>query len=120
MLDANTLILLLNLDPPVTAHASDCFQEEICVSAVAYAEVVRGTMAGKRPSLEVLGRAIENIAILPFDEAAARRYAELPFARHRFDRLIAAHALSLDLTLVTANRRDFRDIDGLRIEDWSR
>lgn len=120
MLDANTLILLLNLDPSVTSRASDCFEGELCVSAVAFAEVVKGIAAGKGPSIEVVDRAIESIAILPFDDAAARRYAGLPFARHRFDRLIAAHALSLDLTMVTANRLDFPDIDGLRVEDWTR
>lgn len=119
MLDANALILLLNLDPTVTDHASECFEGELCVSAIAYAEVARGSTFGKAPSLELLGRAIEGIAILPFDDAAARKYADVPFARHRFDRLIAAHALSLALTLVTANRRDFRDVERLRVEDWT-
>lgn len=119
MLDANVLILLLNLDSTVTRRASDCFAGELCVSAIAYAEVVRGAAGGDAPSLEVIDRAIEGIEIVAFDAAAARKYMDVPFARHRFDRLIAAHALSLDVTLVTSNLRDFRDVDGLRIEDWT-
>jgi tRNA(fMet)-specific endonuclease VapC len=57
--------------------------------------------------------------VLPFDEAAARAYARLPFKRGRFDRLLAAHALSLDLTVITNNERDFSDIAGLRVENWT-
>ena len=58
--------------------------------------------------------------LLPFDEAAVRAYAALPFRRGSFDRLIAAHALALDLTLVTSNVRDFADIPGLLVENWTR
>ena len=60
------------------------------------------------------------VPVLPFDRDAGRAYAELPFKRHRLDRLIAAHALALNVTLVTANPRDFRDIAGLAVEDWTR
>ena len=60
------------------------------------------------------------VPVLPFDRAAGRAYADLPFKRHRFDRLIAAHALALSATFVTANPRDFRDIAELRVEDWTR
>jgi tRNA(fMet)-specific endonuclease VapC len=57
---------------------------------------------------------------LPFDDAAARAYARMPFRRGRFDRLLAAHALSLDATVVTNNLSDFADIPGLKVEDWTR
>ena len=62
----------------------------------------------------------EAHSVLPFDVDAADRYARMPLRRHRFDRLIAAHALVLDLTLITANRRDFGDVPDLRVEDWTR
>lgn len=58
--------------------------------------------------------------VLPFDEDAARAFALVPFRRAKFDRLIAAHALALKLTLVTANAADFRDVPGLDVEDWTR
>ncbi|PMZ78725.1 VapC toxin family PIN domain ribonuclease, partial [Pseudomonas sp. FW306-2-11AD] len=50
---------------------------------------------------------------------AAREYARLPFKRARFDRLLAAHALSLGATIVTNNEADFADVPGLRVENWS-
>lgn len=59
----------------------------------------------------------------PFDAAAAEVYGgfggRIAVKRHSFDRLIAAHALALELTLVTNNARDFADIPGLRVEDWT-
>lgn len=119
MLDANALILLLDQDDRMLTRAQQCFEGDLCISAIAYAEVARGTVAGKPPPEELLDQAIERIPVLPYDEHPARHYAQLPFARHRFDRLIAAHALSLDLTLVTANAKDFRDIFGLKIENWT-
>jgi tRNA(fMet)-specific endonuclease VapC len=56
--------------------------------------------------------------MLPFDEAAAREYAKLPFKRARFDRLLAAHALSLGATIITNNEGDFADVPGLKVENW--
>jgi tRNA(fMet)-specific endonuclease VapC len=120
MLDANALILLLDLDERVLRRARQCFESDLCVSAIAYAEVVRGTVSGKAPTLDLLAQAAERIPVVPFDRAAADFYGRLPFRRHRFDRLIAAHALVLDLTLVTANPGDFADLPELRVEDWTK
>jgi tRNA(fMet)-specific endonuclease VapC len=60
------------------------------------------------------------IPVLPFDTSAAEAYHRLPFKRGSFDRLIAAHALALDLTLVTNNEDDFKGVASLRIENWIR
>jgi tRNA(fMet)-specific endonuclease VapC len=57
--------------------------------------------------------------LLPFDEAAAREYARLPFKRARFDRLLAAHALSIGATIITNNEADFADVPDLKIENWT-
>lgn len=74
---------------------------------------------GKAPGHALLSAFVELVPILPFDDRAAVAYASLPFRRARFDRLIAAHALSLGLTLVTNNEADFADIPGLRVENWA-
>jgi len=71
------------------------------------------------PPLKVLEAFIRDVPPVPFDTAAARQYAELHFRRGSFDRLIAAHALALDLTLITNNERDFADIPDLRVENWT-
>ena len=66
-----------------------------------------------------LAKIIEQVAVLPFDQAAASIYAELSFKRAGYDRLIAAHAMALGLIVATANVRDFADVPGLRVEDWT-
>lgn len=73
---------------------------------------------------EVVG---PTFPVLPYDEAAAAWHArervrlatrgkQAPFA----DGLIAAVAVTNDLVLVTANRRDFQSFDELEIQDWTR
>ena len=92
---------------------------EIAISSISFAEVALGTIAGKPPEPSVLEAFVAVIPILPFDEAAAREYAGLPFRRARFDRLLAAHALSIGATVVTNNEADFEDVPGLKVENWT-
>ena len=120
MLDANALIFLLAGHERFVARAGLCEEGDLCISAISFAEVAHGSTSGKPPEMEVLDRVRRRIPVLPFDADAADRYACMPFRRHRFDRLIAAHALALDLTVVTANPRDFADVAELRVEDWTR
>ncbi|MEQ1551881.1 type II toxin-antitoxin system VapC family toxin [Sphingorhabdus sp.] len=96
-----------------------CEPGEIAFSTISYAEVAHGTYVGKPPSPEVLEAFIRAIPLIPFDEAAAREYAQLPFKRARFDRLLAAHALSINATVVTNNESDFADVPGLKVENWT-
>ncbi|WP_375402843.1 PIN domain-containing protein [uncultured Sphingomonas sp.] len=70
--------------------------------------------------VEQAERLIRRFPLLPFDEAAAEQYAWLAFKRGSFDRLIAAHGLALGLPVVTANTRDFHNIPGLKIENWTK
>lgn len=67
---------------------------------------------------------LKYLPVLPFDDAAAEEYgriiARLGWVRGRdYDRMIAAHALSVQARLVTANITDFSDIPGLAIENWA-
>ncbi len=62
---------------------------------------------------------VTAIPLLSFDEAAARAYAFLPIKRARFDRLLAAHALSIDATIITNNEADFEGLPNLKIENWT-
>jgi len=120
LLDANSCIYLIEkLSPVLRAKAERCAPDELVTSAIAYAEVARGTDWENEEAAGLVNDFFEAVSVLPFDQAAGRTYSDLPFARHRFDRLIAAHALALGLTLVTANTRDYRDIPGLDVEDWT-
>ena len=96
-----------------------CSPGEIAISSISYAEVALGSERGKPPPPEVLEAFVKAIPIVPFDEAAALVYARLPFKRARFDRLLAAHALSIEAIVVTNNEADFADVPELTVENWT-
>lgn len=120
LLDANAAIeMLIKPQSAVLERVAACDSGDVGISAIAFGEVAIGSANGKPPPMAALDAMLSEIELLPFDEAAARAYAALPFKRGSFDRLIAAHALAAELILVTANDQDFRDISGLHFEDWS-
>jgi tRNA(fMet)-specific endonuclease VapC len=101
---------------------------DVGVSAITYAELRYGIENSARPeaNTERLERFLLPVEILPFDTEAGRHYgrvrrqlrlAGLPIGSN--DLLIAAHAVSLDVALVTNNVREFERVDGLRVERWT-
>ncbi len=119
LLDTDICIYVLAGEPePVRARAEAFSPGDIGISAIALAEFMVG--ARRLDLVTEAERLIASLAVLSFDDAAARAYAQLPFRRGRFDRLIAGHALSADLILVTNNEKDYADIAGLRLENWTR
>lgn len=119
MLDSNVVIAVgLAVGDAIRRRMAEHEEGDFVISAITYAEVAHGSMRGKPPPTSGLQVFIEEVPILSFDDKAAQAYATLPFRRASYDRLIAAHALSLGLTLVTANEADFADVPGLRVENW--
>ena len=119
MLDSNIIVALtMNTVDSVVRRAAECDEGDIVTSAIAYAEVVFGSHRGDPPAEYQLRAFVEEVRVLDFDYKAALAYATLPFRRASFDRLIAAHALSHDLIVVTHNERDFADVPGLKVENW--
>lgn len=118
LLDTNICIYLLEGRSDAAA-ARIAGQTHGCVvtSSIAYAEVLTGMIRlGAREKAELF---FDEVPVLPFDRRAADVYAELPFKRADYDRLIAAHALSRGLVLVTNNPADFAWVEGLTIENWT-
>ncbi len=105
--------------PAMRERLLACEPGEIAISAISYAEIAMGTNAGKLPTPDVLEAFVRAIPIVDFDDAAAREYAKLSFKRARFDRLLAAHALSIGAVVVTNNEADFADVPGLVVENWT-
>ena len=71
----------------------------------------------------LLDSLLEDIVVAPFEARAARAYGPLRAANRErnkdaLDKLIAAHAMSLGVTLVTNNEADFRGFTGLAVENW--
>ena len=121
LIDSDCAVYVLTAQHPALGERLvQCDPGVVAISAISFAEVARGTHAGKPPPSELLEAFIREIPLIPFDEAAARIYARLPFKRARFDRLLAAHALSIGATVITNNESDFADVPGLTVENWTK
>jgi tRNA(fMet)-specific endonuclease VapC len=120
-LDTNGCIFLLSrAQPALTARVEACRPGSIGISAIVGAELALGFSRAGPAGWTTFSRFLARFPMLPFDEDAARAYARVPFRRGKLDRLIAAHTLALDVVLITANDRDFADVPGLKIEDWTK
>ena len=120
LLDTNSCIYLLaRTRPALSARVSACDPGTVGVSAVACAELILGFAGAADHLRAMLERFLLVFPVAPFDEAAARAYERVPFRRGKLDRLIAAHALALQATLVTNNVRDFSDVPDLALENWA-
>jgi tRNA(fMet)-specific endonuclease VapC len=128
LLDTNIVSYLLKEQmPAVKSRLLRTAPADVAVSTITEAEVQFGL--AKKPGAARLRLAAENflagIVILPWDSAAAQVYGQLRAEQERKDRplsvedlMIAAHAASLNLILVT-NDRAFAQVDNLKTEDWT-
>jgi tRNA(fMet)-specific endonuclease VapC len=120
LLDTDCAIYaMMGTHPPLRERLGACEPGQVAISAVNFAEIAMGASLGHPPDRAVVEDFASVVPILPFDEPAARAYATLPFKRARFDRLLAAHALSLGAVVVTNNEADFADVPGLVVENWT-
>ncbi|MDP1928317.1 MAG: type II toxin-antitoxin system VapC family toxin [Thiobacillus sp.] len=127
LLDTNICIHLIQHHPPELLRR---FQEfnygDLVISVVTLAELRHGVERDpsiKRESERALDDLLAYLPVLPLDNAVAVQYGVLAAAvrdrrRDALDRLIAAHAASLGLTLITNNEADFRNYPGLVVENW--
>lgn len=121
LFDSNIIIMtVMAMNEALRRRVGDCDEGDIVTSAIAYAEVAYGAVRGKLPRLDQLQAFVEEAPVLSFDLKAAHAYTSLPFRRASFDHLIAAHALSHGLILVTDNERDFAGIPDLDVENWTK
>ncbi len=120
LLDTNSCIYLLARSKPrLSERVQDAAPGTIAISAIVGAELALCFSRAGAGGDAKLVRFLRTFPLLPFDEEAARAYARVPFKRGKFDRLIAAHSVALDLPLVTSNVSAFKDVPGLKLEDWS-
>ena len=128
MLDTNICIAIIRRQPEVAIkRLRGKSVGQVGVSAVTVAELHYGAAKSTRPepARSALSEFLLPLEVAPFDEAACARYglvrAKLEAAGKPIgplDTLIAAHALSLGVVLVTNNLREFRRVAGLTVEDW--
>ena len=128
MLDTNICIYLIKHKPPqVFEKLQEHNPDEICISAITYAELVHGVEKSKavernRLALTIL---LSNIEILDFDMNAAEEYGRIRADLEKkgtpigpLDMMIAGHAKSLGYTVVTNNVGEFKRVEGLQHENW--
>ena len=129
MLDTNICIYITRRHPPqVLKRLEALTQGSAVMSVVTYAEMRAGLEmqnANRAQDERVLALLISRIPVLPFTETDAISFGVLRAAvrdrrRDTMDRLIAAHAVSVGVTLVTNNEADFKDYPGLVVENWTR
>ena len=126
MLDTNMCIYLMKNQPEqVAKRFAECFVGDVVMSAITYAELEYGVAVSENRAKErrTLAALIEDIPVAPFDSAAAVAYGPIREAtrerkKDHLDKLIAAHAVALDIVLVTNNTKDFASYPGVKLENW--
>ena len=129
MLDTNICIYAIKHKPEkVFQKLQEVEPEDVCVSSVTYAELVHGVekSAAVEKNRLALFMLLANIEIKNFDTYAADCYGKIRADLEKkgtpigtLDMMIAGHAQSLDLTIVTNNVKEFARVDNLKIENWT-
>lgn len=128
MLDTNIIVKAIRQkDHPVREKLLNHINGDLCISSITYTELMYGVYHSKDPekNLFALQEVLSWFEIIPFDAAAAESAGKImaslaskgtPIGDR--DMLIAGHALSKDIPIVTHNVREFERVAGLQVEDW--
>lgn len=126
VLDTNICIYLMKNQPEEVARRfAQCSVGDVVMSAITYAELQYGVTASADPERERsnLENLIEDIPVAPFDAPGGIAYGPIRLATRdsradHLDKLIAAHAVALGVTIVTNNLRNFAKYPGVVAENW--
>lgn len=128
MLDTNICIFTVKNRPQQVREAFNRHHGQLCMSSVSLMELIYGAEKSAAPerNLSVVEGFAARLEVLAYDQIAATHTGQLraELARNGapigpYDQLIAGHARSRGLILVTNNRREFDRVPGLRVEDWA-
>ena len=129
MLDTNICIYAIKYKPEkVFQKLQEVEPEDVCISSVTYAELVRGVekSAAVEKNRLALSMLLANIEILDFNVDAADCYGKIRADLEKkgtpigpLDMIIAGHAQSLGYTVVTKNVKEFSRVSNLKIENWA-
>lgn len=128
MLDTNICIFTVKNRPDHLREVFNRHHGQMCVSAVSLMELIYGAEKSASPerNLAVVKGFAARLDVLPYDEIAAGHTGQLRAELAKsgtpigpYDQMIAGHARSRGLIIVTNNRREFDRVPGLRVEDWA-
>jgi len=127
MLDTNICIRVLRDRPASLRPRFNAEAPSLCISTMVLYELLHGAAKSARPveNRREVAAFSERLRVLDFDPDAAAHAGEIRSDLERlgkpiggYDVLIAGHARSRGLVVVTGNLGEFRRVDGLRCEDW--
>ncbi|EUB76976.1 UPF0129 protein [Pseudomonas sp. GM41(2012)] len=127
MLDTNICIFTIKNKPQIVREAFNLHDGQLCISAVTLMELIYGAEKSATPekNLAVVESFAARLEVLPFDNEAAAHTGMIRSELARagtpigpYDYMIAGHARSRGLIVVTNNLREFERVPGLRVEDW--
>lgn len=127
MLDTNIYIRVLRDRPPSARPRFNAERDALCISTATLAKLLHGAAKSARPAEKrrEVDRLASRLAVLPFDEDAAAHFGDIRADLERrgmvigpYDLMVAGHARSRGLIVVTGNLGEFARMDGLRCEDW--
>jgi len=127
MLDTDTVSYALRGYGNAGRHMLTLSPSDVCMSALTLSELRYGAdLRGSRKLHRLIDAFASAVETAPFDAASATDYGRVAAALDKkgtpigvFDALIAAHAMSLGVTLVTNNTKHFGRVAGLKIENWT-
>ena len=128
MLDTNICIYTINNKPAKVRDAFIQHQTQLCISSITLMELIYGAekSAVVSANLAVVEGFVARLQVLAYDNAAAEHTGQLRAELAKlgqpigpYDQMIAGHARSQGLILVSNNLREFSRVPGLRLEDWA-
>lgn len=128
MLDTNICIFTIKNKPKNLRDTFNRCYGQLCISSITLMELIYGAekSANQQKNLDIVEGFSARLEVLTYDTAAAAHSGQLraELARNGkiigpYDQMIAGHARSRGLVLVTNNSREFERVPGLRIEDWT-
>ncbi len=129
LIDTNICIYIMNNHPPeVIQKFREIGVGNIGISSITTAELQYGAYKSKqiKKNLKRLDEFLSPFEVLAYDENASNHYGKIRSDLERqgsvigpLDMLIAAHALSENLTLITNNEQEFNRIKSLKVENWA-
>jgi len=127
MLDTDTVSLMVRKNPSVIKNIIKHEDDEICISAISYAELRFGLeKKGSERLFNEVGDILGKLSIIDFNSSQSEHYGKIRLKLEKagtplgdMDMLIAAAALSTGAILVSHNVKHFSKIEGIKVEDWS-
>ena len=127
MLDTNICIFTIKNKPERVRERFNLNTSRMCISSITLMELIYGAEKSQMPerNLAVVEGFVARLEVLDYDAQAAIHSGQIRAELARkgtpigpYDQMIAGHARSRGLIVVTNNLREFERIPGIRTEDW--